>query len=80
MVRRLARLLRDRCGQDLVEYALLAGFLATAAGAGLPGISSYISVIFSKVNLTLATAVACLGAPGNTGSNGCGPLTPPPGQ
>ena len=35
--------------QDMVEYALLAGFIAVAAGAVLPGISSSISQIFSKM-------------------------------
>jgi Flp pilus assembly pilin Flp len=27
---------RDRRGQDMVEYALLAGFIAVAAGAAIP--------------------------------------------
>jgi len=33
-----AKTLRDTCGQDLIEYALMAGFVGTAAGAYLPGI------------------------------------------
>src|SRR3989442_14775880 len=33
------RLVREKAGQDLVEYALLAGFIAVAAGALLPNIS-----------------------------------------
>ena len=45
----LRRLTRDERGQDMVEYALLAGFIAVAAGALLPGISDSISVIFSKM-------------------------------
>ena len=36
--------------QDMVEYALLAGFIAVAAGALLPGIAAGISVIFSKMS------------------------------
>jgi pilus assembly protein Flp/PilA len=36
-------------GQDLIEYALMAGFVAVAAGAIMPGIASSISRIFSKV-------------------------------
>ena len=32
----LLRLVRDERGQDMVEYALLAGFIAVAAGALLP--------------------------------------------
>ena len=45
----ILKLARDERGQDMVEYALLAGFIAVAAGAILPGISDGISVIFSKM-------------------------------
>ncbi len=50
------RVLRDTRGQDLVEYALLAGFVAVAAGALLPTIASSISNIFSKLELALKSA------------------------
>jgi pilus assembly protein Flp/PilA len=40
---------RDTRGQDLIEYALMAGFVATAAGAIMPAVSTSISTIFSKV-------------------------------
>jgi Flp pilus assembly pilin Flp len=40
---------RDNLGQDLIEYALMAGFVAVAAGAIMPGVATSISVIFSKV-------------------------------
>ena len=40
---------QDDHGQDLIEYALMAGFVAVAAGAIMPGVSSSISKIFSKV-------------------------------
>ena len=43
------RLLGDERGQDMVEYALLTGFVAVAAGATIPDISSQISTIFSKM-------------------------------
>jgi pilus assembly protein Flp/PilA len=36
-------------GQDLIEYALMAGFVAVAAGAIMPGVANSISTIFSKV-------------------------------
>lgn len=39
----------DETAQDMVEYALLAGFIAVAAGAVLPGISNSLSTIFSKM-------------------------------
>ena len=47
---------KDTRGQDLVEYALLAGFVAVAAGALLPGISSSISTIFSRMASVLTAA------------------------
>lgn len=52
----LARLTREDRGQDLVEYALLAGFIAVAAGALLPGVSTSISTIFSRMASVLAAA------------------------
>ncbi len=50
------RLLSDRRGQDLIEYALLASAIAVAAGAVMPPVSNNVSVVFSKiVNLALRT-------------------------
>ncbi len=43
-------------GQDLIEYALMAGFVAVAAGAVMPGVASSISTIFSKVGSVLKVA------------------------
>jgi pilus assembly protein Flp/PilA len=45
-------------GQDLIEYALMAGFVAVAAGAVMPGVATTISTIFSKISSTLTTAAA----------------------
>lgn len=42
-------LIRNRRGQDLIEYALMAGFVAVAAGAFMPDMAAQASVIFSKV-------------------------------
>jgi pilus assembly protein Flp/PilA len=39
----------DNNGQDLIEYALMAGFVAVAAGAIMPGVSTSISKIFSQI-------------------------------
>ena len=44
-----ARVWTDVNGQDLVEYALMTGFVAVAAGAIIPGVSVSISKIFSSV-------------------------------
>ena len=54
----LANLIRDRKGQDMVEYALLAGFIAVAAGALLHGISTSISTIFSRMASVVSAAAA----------------------
>jgi len=48
----------DDHGQDLIEYALMAGFVAVAAGAIMPGVSSSISKIFSKVTSVMANAAS----------------------
>ena len=56
LLHKIRLLAEDSEGQDLVEYALLAGFVAVAAGALLPGISDSISVIFSKMASVLSTA------------------------
>ena len=34
------QILKDTKGQDLIEYALMAGFVAVAAGAIMPGVST----------------------------------------
>ncbi len=43
-------------GQDMVEYALLAGFIAVAAGATMPPIANSISLIFSKMGSVTSVA------------------------
>ncbi|HTM51409.1 MAG TPA: hypothetical protein VL285_22090 [Bryobacteraceae bacterium] len=49
---------KDNKGQDLIEYALMAGFVAVAAGAIMPGVASSINIIFSKVNSVMVEAAA----------------------
>lgn len=53
---RLRSFLEDLRGQDLIEYALMAGFVATAAGAMMPAVANSISTIFSKVANIMADA------------------------
>ena len=43
-------------GQDLIEYALMAGFVAVAAGAIVPGVATSIKNIFNKINSVLASS------------------------
>ena len=53
----LLRLLHDRKGQDLIEYALLAAFMTVAAAAVMPtNIQSTTSVIFSRINVGLVAS------------------------
>ena len=49
---------KDREGQDLIEYALMAGFVAVAVGAIMPGVASSANIIFSKVNSVMILAAS----------------------
>jgi pilus assembly protein Flp/PilA len=50
------RMWKDTRGQDLIEYALMAGFVAVAAGAVMPNIATSITLIFSKIGSLLTVA------------------------
>jgi Flp pilus assembly pilin Flp len=52
----LMRAWRDRRGQDLIEYTLMAGFVAVAAGAIMPQVATSISTIFSSVASVMTAA------------------------
>ena len=52
------RICKDRRGQDLIEYALMAGFVAVAAGAAFPPVATTISQIFSQVQSVMSAANA----------------------
>ncbi len=52
------RIWKDTRGQDLIEYALMAGFVAVAAGAIMPGVATSISQIFSKIGSVMTNAAA----------------------
>ena len=52
------RIWKDTRGQDLVEYALMAGFVAIAAGTIMPTIASSIRTIFSKISSTMSAAAS----------------------
>jgi Flp pilus assembly pilin Flp len=55
---RIRNLRNNIKGQDLIEYALMAGFVAVAAGALMPNIASSISTVFSKISSVMADAAA----------------------
>jgi pilus assembly protein Flp/PilA len=50
------RIWKETKGQDLIEYALMAGFVAVAAGAIMPGVATSISTIFSQIASTMSNA------------------------
>lgn len=52
------RIWKDTRGQDLIEYALMAGFVAVAAGAIMPGVATSITTIFSKISSSMTAAAA----------------------
>jgi Flp pilus assembly pilin Flp len=52
------RVWKDILGQDLIEYALTAGFVATAAAAIMPAVSTNISKVFAHVSSVLAVAAS----------------------
>ena len=55
-VYRRLRILADTRGQDLIEYALMAGFVAVAAGAIMPSVADSIITIFSKIGSVMTAA------------------------
>ncbi len=52
------RLMKDTRGQDLIEYALMVGFIAVAAGAVIPGVVTSIRNIFEKISEVLASSAS----------------------
>jgi len=54
---KIQNLLNDEEGQDLVEYALLVALVSLAAVAGLNGLASAISGVFSNISTSLGSAV-----------------------
>ena len=50
------RIWKDTKGQDMIEYALMAGFVAVAAGALMPGIAGSITAVFVKVGSVMTAA------------------------
>jgi pilus assembly protein Flp/PilA len=57
-MRHLRKLWRNQQGQDLIEYALLAAFLAVAVGALSPSVATDICTMFSRVATVLTAANA----------------------
>ena len=52
------KLHQDVAGQDMIEYALMAAFVAVASAAVIPSANSAISTVFSKVGSVLVAAAS----------------------
>lgn len=52
----LDTLIADDSGQDLIEYALVAGLVGLVATAGIPAVTTAISAVFSAITTKLNTA------------------------
>jgi pilus assembly protein Flp/PilA len=58
MVEALKNFWVEEDGQDLVEYALLIGFVAIAAVAGLTAMATNIGTIWTNINTKLTSAAS----------------------
>lgn len=52
------RIWRDEGGQDLVEYALLAGLAAVASGLFVPDLSASMNTVYSRLASKLVQAAS----------------------
>ena len=50
-------LLNDESGQDLIEYALVAGLIGLGAVTAMTGLSTKIGTAFTSIGTTLTTSV-----------------------
>ena len=48
---------KDCQGQDLVEYALMAGMVAVAAVAAMPALSGTVNTVFTKIGSIITANV-----------------------
>jgi pilus assembly protein Flp/PilA len=53
-----AQMLREDCGQDLIEYALVVALIAFAATVGMNTVASNINDAFTKIGSKLTTYVS----------------------
>jgi pilus assembly protein Flp/PilA len=50
----LARFVRDDQGQDLIEYALLAGFISLVAVTAITNVGAGVNTVYGNVNSQVA--------------------------
>jgi len=54
------RALTDTHGQDLIEYALMAGFVSVCAAAALPAVAQSFAGVLGRVGASLDSLAAML--------------------
>ena len=54
MVHLFSRLLREEQGQDLIEYALLAGFISLVAVAAITQVGTGVNSVYNNINSQVA--------------------------
>jgi pilus assembly protein Flp/PilA len=54
----IAHLVRDEQGQDLIEYALLAGFISLAVVTAVTNVGTALNTLFGKVETKIDTAAS----------------------
>jgi pilus assembly protein Flp/PilA len=55
MTRLFCRFVRDDQGQDLIEYAILAGFIALVAIVAITSVGSSVNTVFTNIENKLKT-------------------------
>jgi pilus assembly protein Flp/PilA len=50
----LARFVRDDQGQDLIEYALLAGFISLVAVTAITNVGTGVNTVYGNINSQVA--------------------------
>jgi len=53
----LSNLMNDESGQDLIEYALVAGLIGLGAVTAMSGLATKIGTAFTSIGTTLSTNV-----------------------
>ena len=49
------RFVREEEGQDLIEYALLAGFISLVAILAIQGVGTGLNSVYNNINTTVST-------------------------
>jgi pilus assembly protein Flp/PilA len=59
----IARFVREEEGQDLIEYALLAGFISLVVVGGVTLVGTSLTTLYTNVSTEVDTAAGAVAAP-----------------